>query len=390
MDPHHLRRQLHRVLRRADDALAGEQHAHGRQGGLGDRAHAARAQQEPAPDRGEAEQRRERPVLVDRPVERVRALPVEPRDDVARALAAGVRAGSGGDRAGGERHRAEHDEPADRPQAHPVARPHAGPGLVRRAPGEHHAGHEQQHREQEVADHPARLQPVPDRHPAQHGLREHAERQQQRDEREIAPERPPAPGEQRRGQARQPDDPGQHPVAELDQGMRRELGREARARAARPVRAAEPGSREPHGGAGEDDQRADDERRERDVEVRAGGDGEAGEAAHAGGEGSAVGQGEVEGDLARGGIDAVLVGPRVVVGPRREVRRRPRPFLPSSGRRATRPAGSAGVRGRLRSGGTGRTPRGSASRRARRTARPACCRARGSTGRPAGGACPTP
>ena len=47
--------------------------------------------QEPGADRGEAEQRRQRAVLVDRPVERLRAPPVEPRHDVAGARAARVR-----------------------------------------------------------------------------------------------------------------------------------------------------------------------------------------------------------------------------------------------------------------------------------------------------------
>ena len=52
------------------------------------------------PTAAEPEQRRQRAVLVDRPVERVGAAPVAAARPVAGALAAGVRAGGGGDRPG--------------------------------------------------------------------------------------------------------------------------------------------------------------------------------------------------------------------------------------------------------------------------------------------------
>ena len=107
-----------------------------------------------------------------------------------------------------------------------------------------------------------------------------AERQQHADQREVAPERAAAEREQPGRGGDEADEAGQHPVAELDHGVRLERRRDL-AVALRPVRAAEAGAREAHGGAGEDDQRQEDERQLGDLAVLARGEGQAGEAAHA-------------------------------------------------------------------------------------------------------------
>ena len=101
-------------------------------------------------------------------------------------------------------------------------------------------------------------EPVDHGQPAHHGLPEHARaaaaarssaRSRRNGRRRHA--------QNRRGQARDRDHARHHAVGELDDPVRVQLGREPRAVAARPVRAAEAGARQPHGRAGEDDQRAD-------------------------------------------------------------------------------------------------------------------------------------
>ena len=193
VEPDDLGGQLERVLGRADEALAGEQDADGGHRVLRHGVLAAPAHEEPHADAGQPEERRHRRVPVDRPVERVRALPRDPLDHVARSLAAGVRAGGGGDRATGQRGEPWQQQQPHRPRAQPIGARRPLTGLEGRAPHERDAGHQQQHREQEVHDHPARGQVVDHREAAPHGLRGDAERQQRDEQQQVAPERAAPP-----------------------------------------------------------------------------------------------------------------------------------------------------------------------------------------------------
>ena len=62
------------------------------------------------------------------------------------------------------------------------------------------------------------------REASEHGLREHPERQRQRQPREIAPERPAREREHRRDHGHDADEPGHHAIAELDQRVIRSGG----------------------------------------------------------------------------------------------------------------------------------------------------------------------
>ena len=134
------------------------------------------------------------------------------------------------------------------------------PGLVARAPGEGEGGVEQQHREDEVAHHQARRQVVLDDQGAEDRLADHAQRQQRPEERQVPAERAAEPGEDAGGDHGEADEAGEQAVAVLDHrvGVERRHGA---AVALGPVRAAEPGAGEAHGGAGQHDQR---QRREGD------------------------------------------------------------------------------------------------------------------------------
>ena len=148
------------------------------------------------------EHARDPPVLVDRPVERVGAPPLQPVDLVARAGAAGVRAGRRRRGADEDRERAERQQRAHRPDAEPVGRARALARLVARAPGERGGGDQDQHREREVAHDEAGREVVADGEAAEHRLADHAERQQHADQREIAPVRAAAERQQARRRPR--------------------------------------------------------------------------------------------------------------------------------------------------------------------------------------------
>ena len=259
-------------------------------GGHGDRAlhvggRAAAAQQQVDGDDGDAEQRRDARVLVDRPVERGGALPLQPVDRVARARAAGVRPGGGRGGAEEDRERAEREQRAHRPHAAAIEHPRPLAGLVARAPHERRGGDEDQHREREVAHHEAGREVVADGEAAEHGLADDAERQQHAEPGEVAAERPPPP-RQRAGRDRgQPDEARDQAVAVLDPGVRLERRRDA-AVALGPVRAPEPRAGQADRRAGEDDQRERSQRHLGDALV--GARGERRKAAHAVGKASAA------------------------------------------------------------------------------------------------------
>jgi hypothetical protein len=138
-----------------------------------------------------------------------------------------------------------------------------------RAPVERDGGGEDRHREQEVGHDEARLELEDHREPAEDRLREHAERQQRGQHRQVAPARLTPEREDERRDARQPDDAGDEPVAELDPRVELERRRDPVA-ALRPVRASEPRAGEPHGRAREHDREQQDERDQRDALVLAG------------------------------------------------------------------------------------------------------------------------
>ena len=276
VDPDHARRQLHRVLRGAHEALAGEQHADRRHRVARHVVRLARAQQEPAsrPRRGRAASRGSRAGgspsrACRRPASRAAGTmsPVPSPPACGPAAVAIVPSG--------ERDRAEHHQAAHRPDAEPVARaPRPRPA---RAPRARRATTQATSSSIESRKCPITqpgLSPYQTVMPpstawqrtpsgSSSAISARSRRNGRRNQARIAAAR----------QGR-PDDAGEQPVAELDERVRRELGREPRPLAARPVRAAEPGAGEPHRGAGEDDQRADDERRDGDPEVRARRDGE--------------------------------------------------------------------------------------------------------------------
>ena len=129
-------------------------------------------------------------------------------------------------------------------------------------------GDDHHHREHQVGHHPARGEAVEHGQPAHHRLAEDAEREQPAEDRQVAPERAARERQHERGDRADADHAGQQPVAELDVGVGAELGREPPVLVAvGPVRAAEPGARDAHGRAREDDQHQRPERHGGDPEV---------------------------------------------------------------------------------------------------------------------------
>ena len=189
-------------------------------------------------------------------------------------MGAGVGPGGGGDRAGEDRQLAERDQRPHRPDAEPVAGASPLPGFVARAPGQGEGGVEQHHREDEVGHHQAGGEVVLDDEGAEDRLADHAERQQRAEQSQVPAIGPAEEGEDAGGDHGEADEPGQQPVAVLDHRVRFER-RRAAAVAFGPVRAAEPGAGQAHGGAGEHDQRQRGEGDRGDLGVAPGGDLEA-------------------------------------------------------------------------------------------------------------------
>jgi len=150
-------------------------------------------------------------------------------------------------------HAGEQHEPAI------VGRPAVG--LVARAPEQDDRAGEDEHRQQEVAHDEPGPQLEDHGQPAEHRLRQHAERQQRGEDREVAAARRAAEAEQEGGDARDAHEAGHDAVAELDERVGLERRRDALA-AARPVRAAQAGAGEPDGRAAEHDEEQQDERGE--------------------------------------------------------------------------------------------------------------------------------
>ena len=148
----------------------------------------------------------------------------------------------------------------------------AWPGEGRRgAPGEQGGGRDDQHRQREVAHHPAVVEIAAHGEAPEDRLADHAEWQQPAEPDEIAPVGSPAQRQKPGGAGGDRDRHGQQSVGELDQGMRIQRRIDV-AVALRPGRAAETGPGQPHGGAGEHDQGERDERRVRDIRVLTGRD----------------------------------------------------------------------------------------------------------------------
>ncbi len=207
------------------------------------------------------------------PFERPRALEVEAMDELA-FVGAGVGPGSGGDRAGEDRQLPQRNQRPHRPDAEPVRRAPPLPGFVARAPGEREGGVQQHHREDEVGHHQARGEVVLDHEGAEDRLPDHPEGQQGAEEGEVPAVGPAEQGEDAGGDHREADEAGQQPVAVLDHRVRFER-RGAAAVAFRPVRAAEAGAGQAHGGAGEHDQGESRQGDERHLRVALRGDLEA-------------------------------------------------------------------------------------------------------------------
>ena len=184
-----------------------------------------------------------------------------------------MRARGGGGRAGDDRHGSEDREGTDHPHDGAVGRSARGEllALMAGAPDEHDGGDEYQHREREVAHHPAVVQGAFDGEAAEDGLPNHAQRQQAADPREVPPVGPAAQGEDPGGARRDADREGQQPVGELDHCVRVQ-GRIDVPVALRPCGAAETGSCQADGGAGRDDRGERTQRHPRDPHVLGGGD----------------------------------------------------------------------------------------------------------------------
>ena len=260
VDPHHVRRQVQFVLNAADEPLRSQEHAERRE-----RLHhalgaATVAREQPHQDHRDSVQRRDHSVLMDHPGQRVGALEVQPVHMLARN-ATGVRSSGGRGGAGEDRQRAEQEQPADRPDDRTVIGTGARPGFVGAAPGERDGRDQDHHREAEMGHHEPRREVLEDGEAAEHGLRHDAERQQQRQPREVPAVRSARERQDRGDHRDHADDSRNRAVAELDQRMGAER-RQRRAAALGPVLTAEPRIGQPHGGAGQDDQR---QRRERDV-----------------------------------------------------------------------------------------------------------------------------
>ncbi len=143
-----------------------------------------------------------------------------------------------------------------------------------RAPVEHDAGDEDQHREHEVAHDETGLEVVEHGEAAEQDLRDDAERQQHREPHQVAAVGPPAIGAQQRRERREADEAGQQPVAELDHAVRVELAVERRLGALRPCRAAEPRPGDADRDPRHHDQRERNERHAGDQRIAGGGDDE--------------------------------------------------------------------------------------------------------------------
>jgi hypothetical protein len=132
---------------------------------------------------------------------------------------------------------------------------------------EHDGRGDQHHRQQEVGGHGVGRQPGQHRDPAQQRLREHPERQRpghRLHERRVRPGAADLDEHRHRGGEHHE---GEQAVAELDQlvpalPLGAEGGREVRAVAPGPVRAAETRARDADDAAGEHDRHVGDERRE--------------------------------------------------------------------------------------------------------------------------------
>ena len=114
-----------------------------------------------------------------------------------------------------------------------------------------------------MAHHETGLEVVEDSQPAEYTLAEYARREQQPEQHQVTPERRPEVRQHPGGQRGKCHEPGEDAIDKLDQSVRVEFGDEAILGALRPLRAAQPRTGEPHGGAAEDDQREQDQRCER-------------------------------------------------------------------------------------------------------------------------------
>ena len=253
VDPDDLAGKLQCPLQAAYGALQRQEAENHREGLDGPPVASWAPQEEPDRDRGEAVDGGDRGVALDHPLQRLHPLEVEAVDELA-FVGAGVGAGGGGDRAGQDRQLPERDQRAHRPDAEAVAGAPSLPGLVARAPGQCEGRVEQHHREDEVGHDQARSEVVLDDQRAEDRLPEHPQRQQGAEQRQVPAVGHAEEGEAAGGDHGEADETGQQPVAVLDH----RVGLQRRHRAAvafGPVRAAEAGAGQSHGGAGEHDQR---------------------------------------------------------------------------------------------------------------------------------------
>ena len=218
--------------------------------------------QEPDPDHDHAEDRGDRRVLVNRPGQRVGALEVQAVDHLT-GEAAGVGPGGGGRRAGEDRQRPERRQRSDRPHADPVV------GRAAAIPARTWLRHASATAAIRITIDSAKCAITKPGarcsrtvKPPSTAWASDAERQQQRQDRQVPPERAPRERQHRRHHRDHPDHARDRPVAELDQRVRAER-RQRRAPALRPVLAAEPRVGQPHGGAGQHDQGQRRQRRRR-------------------------------------------------------------------------------------------------------------------------------
>jgi hypothetical protein len=135
-------------------------------------------------------------------------------------------------------------------------------------------GRSRQHEQggEEVDHHQVRVELGIDDDPADDRLGEHAEDEAAGQPHEVPAERTASDRrEERRGDHDDEHD-RDHPVAELDERVEPQRRRQLALRAARPIRAAETRSGQPHRGAGEDDGGDADEGHERQPANRLRGD----------------------------------------------------------------------------------------------------------------------
>ncbi len=143
---------------------------------------------------------------------------------------------------------------------------------MRGAPDEHDRGDEDQHRQREVAHHPAVVELAFHGQAAEHRLRDHAQRQQRAQPHQLAAVRAPAQRAQPRQAGGDRDRDRDHAVGELDQRVRSQRRVDV-AVALRPGRAAEARAGQAHRGAGQHDQRQRAQRHLGDAQVLLGGEG---------------------------------------------------------------------------------------------------------------------